>query len=93
METAISKFKKKPEEKLDARIDNKKRFHLEKASYFTKHKDKERKERYVDRHIENEDWTKSGIKADGWMSKHVLWNKPTLHASVADKGFKNTVKV
>ena len=32
----------------------------------------------------NEDWTKSGVKAAGWMSKHVLWNKPTLQASVAD---------
>ena len=59
------------------------------ASDFTKHKDKERKERYVDRH-KNEDWTKSGVKAAGWMSKHVLWNKPTLQASVADiiKKFK-----
>ena len=33
---------------------------------------------------QNEDWTKSGVKAAGWMSKHVLWNKPTLQASVAD---------
>ena len=34
--------------------------------------------------IRNEDWTKSGIKAAGWMSKQVLWNRPTLQASVAD---------
>ena len=34
--------------------------------------------------IQNEDWTKSGIKAAGWMSKHALWNKPTSHARVAD---------
>ena len=35
--------------------------------------------------------TKSGVKAAGWMSKHVLWNKPTLQASVADinKTFKS----
>ena len=33
---------------------------------------------------QNEDWTKSGVKAAGWMSKQVLWNKPTLQASVAD---------
>ena len=38
----------------------------------------------VDRHTQNEDWTKSGVKTAGWMSKHVLWNKPTLQASVAD---------
>ena len=38
----------------------------------------------------NEDWTKSGVETAGWMSKHVLWNKPTLQASVADidKKFK-----
>ena len=34
--------------------------------------------------IKHEDWTKSGVKADGWMSRHVLWNKPTLQASVDD---------
>ena len=34
--------------------------------------------------INNGDWTKSGVKAAGWMSKHVLWHKPTLQASVAD---------
>ena len=51
---------------------------------YTKHKDKERTYAYVDRHNKNEDWTKSGVKAAGWMSKRVLWNKPTLQASVAD---------
>ena len=41
--------------------------------------------------ITNEDWTRSSVKAAGWMSKHVLWNKPTLQASVADitKMFQN----
>ena len=34
--------------------------------------------------MNNEDWTKSGVTTAGWTSKHVLWNKPTLHASVAD---------
>ena len=40
---------------------------------------------------QNEDWTKSGVKTAGWMSKHVLWNRPTLQASVADinKMFKD----
>ena len=32
----------------------------------------------------NEDCIKSSVKAAGWMDKHVLWNKPTLQASVAD---------
>ena len=58
---------------------------------YTKHKDKERKDAYINRHKKNEDWTKTSVKTDGWMSKHVLWNKPTLQASVADinKRFKS----
>ena len=41
--------------------------------------------------IKNEGWTKSGVKAAGWMSKHAFWNKPTVQASVADinKKFKS----
>ena len=39
----------------------------------------------------NEDWNKSGAKTDGFYSKHVLWNKPTLKESIDDinKRFKN----
>ena len=79
MEIVISKSKK-PDKKLDARIDNTKTvsFGQKGASDYAKHKDNERNYAYVDRH-KNEDLTKSGVKAAGWMSKHVLWNKPTLH--------------
>ena len=61
------------------------------ASDFTKHNDKDRKERYIDRHKKNEDWNKSGVKTAGFYSKHVLWNKPTLKESIDDinKRFKN----
>ena len=60
------------------------------ASDFTKHKDTDRKDRYIDRHKAREDWTKSGVKTAGWMSKHVLWNKPTIQASIDDiKKFKS----
>ena len=54
-----------------------------------KHTD--RKGRYIDRHKKNEGWTKSGAKAAGFYSKHVLWNKPTLKASIDDinKRFKS----
>lgn len=31
-----------------------------------------------------ENWTKSGIDTAGFWSRWVLWNKPTLAASVAD---------
>ena len=85
MEIVIPKSKE-PDKKFDPRIDGKKTvpFGQKGASYFTKHKNKERKDAYINRHKKNEDWTKSGAKAAGWMSKHVLWNRPTLQASVAD---------
>ena len=48
------------------------------------------KNRYIDRHKKNENWNASGAKAAGFYSKHVLWNKPTLKASIDDinKRFK-----
>ena len=53
-------------------------------SDFTKHKDPERKGRYLTRHRAREDWSRSGIDTPGFYAKHVLWNKPTLKESVAD---------
>ena len=83
---------KKPDKKYDARIDGTKTvsFGQKGASDFTKHKNTDRKERYIDRHKNNEDWNKSGAKTAGFYSKHVLWNKPTLKESIDDinKRFK-----
>ena len=91
MEVVITKSKK-PDKKYDARIDGSKTvsFGEKGASDFTKHKDTERKNRYIDRHKKNENWNASGAKAAGFYSKHVLWNKPTLKASIDDinKRFK-----
>ena len=91
MEVVITKSKKL-DKKYDARIDCSKTvsFGQKGASDFTKHKDKDRKERYIDRHKAREDWNVSGAKAAGFYSKHVLWNKPTLKASIDDinKRFK-----
>ena len=91
MEVVITKSKK-PDKKYDARIDGSKTvsFGEKGASDFTKHKDKDRKNRYVDRHKAREDWNASGAKTAGFYSKHVLWNKPTLKASIDDinKRFK-----
>ena len=92
MEVVITKSKK-PDKKYDARIDGTKTvsFGQKGASDFTKHKNTDRKERYIDRHKKNEDWNKSGAKAAGFYSKHVLWNKPTLKESIDDinKRFKD----
>ena len=78
---------------MKAVIDGKKTIHFGDNGYsdYTKHKDPERKERYIERHKTNEDWGKSGVDTAGFYSKHVLWNKPTLQASVNDlnKKFKS----
>ena len=92
MEVVLTKSKNSSKKKYDARIDGTKTasFGQKGASDFTKHKNTDRKERYIDRHKKNEDWNKSGAKTAGVYSKHVLWNKPTLKASIDDisKRFK-----
>ena len=50
-------------------------------SDFTKHKNVTRKNRYIARHARmHEDWT-DPTRA-GTLSRFVLWNKPTLRASI-----------
>lgn len=58
-------------------------------SDYTKHKDKTRKLRYLKRHSGmGESWQKPDTP--GALAKWVLWNKPSLRASIADykKRFK-----
>ena len=63
-------------------------------SDYTKHKDKERMFRYSSRHKKRENWGKSGLGTAGFWSKWILWNKPTLAASITDtkKKFGITIK-
>jgi len=51
-------------------------------SDFTIHKDKQRKERYLDRHRKRENW--NSFMTAGSLSRYLLWNKPTLKASISD---------
>ena len=76
----------KKNKKYDAQVDGSKTasFGQEMASDFTKHKNPYRKQAYIACHKKNEDWTRPGAKAAGFYSKHVLWNTPTLKASVDD---------
>ena len=55
------------------------------ASDYTKHRDDERKQRYIERHRKSENWN-NPVSA-GALSRYVLWNKKTVSASVAD--YKN----
>ena len=58
-------------------------------SDFTKHKDPERKERYLDRHRKNEKW--NDYTKQSFYATRILWNKPTLRDSVkyVNNKFKN----
>jgi hypothetical protein len=51
-------------------------------SDFTKHKDPKRMQRYLSRHKKRENW--GNLKSAGALSRYILWNKPSLSASVAD---------
>ena len=52
---------------------------------FTMHKDPKRKALYISRHSGmGEDWKKTGILTPGFWSRWLLWNLPTIEASLAD---------
>ena len=75
------------DKKLVAEFDDgtKTHFGAKGMSDFTKNKDEERKDRYIKRHKANENW--SDPKSAGALARFVLWNKPTLSASIQD--YKN----
>lgn len=51
-------------------------------SDFTKHKDEERKQLYLQRHSKNENW--QDYTSAGSLSRFLLWNKTSLSASFND---------
>ena len=57
-------------------------------SDYTKHNDKERKERYLKRHKKNENWDK--YMTAGSLSRYILWGETTLKKSIDEyrKKFK-----
>ena len=62
-------------------------------SDYTLHKDKERKERYINRHKKRENWKKSGIKTAGFWSRWLLWNKPSISSSITDIKKRFNIKI
>lgn len=53
-------------------------------SDFTKHHEEARKQLYLGRHRAREDWTESGLLTPGFWARWILWNLPTVSASLAD---------
>jgi hypothetical protein len=80
----------KPEKKYRAHFsdDTHTDFGAKGMSDFTKHKDPERKKRYMSRHSKRENW--NSPKTPGSLSRWILWNKDTLKKSITDykKRFK-----
>jgi hypothetical protein len=90
LEIVLKKSKTK-DKKYDAVVDGNKTIHFGAKGYsdFTIHKNEERKGRYITRHKKNENW--NDPMTAGFYAKHILWNKPSVKASVEDtnKKFKN----
>ena len=51
-------------------------------SDFIKNRDEKRKKLYLERHRKRENW--NSYMTAGALSRWILWNKPTLSASIAD---------
>ncbi len=68
-------------------------------SDFTLHKNVERKKAYLARHSarENFDFSRGsregGIFSKGWWSRYILWNKPTIDASIKATERKFGIKI
>ena len=74
----------KPSKKYSAEFSDGKKVYFGASGYsdYTIHKDPERKERYIQRHSKNENF--NDPQTPGALSRWILWNKPTLSASIAD---------
>ncbi len=56
---------------------------------YTTHKDEARKQRYIQRHS-NENW--NDYMSAGSLARYILWNRPTLEASIKDNLKKFNLK-
>ena len=51
---------------------------------FTTSRDEKRKTSYLARHKTSEDWTLAGVDTAGFWARWILWNKPSITASISD---------
>ena len=73
-------------------VENKKLyFGSSKYSDFTLHKNNERKNNYLKRHMKNENW--NDFKTAGFWSRWLLWNKPSLDESIKDVFLRFNLKI
>ena len=78
--------------KYKAVINGKKTIHFWHSSYdnFTTHNDPKRRDNYIAR-TSKQDHSKQNIASPAWMSRFILWEKPTLKGAVesANKTYKD----
>jgi hypothetical protein len=81
------------EDKKYQATDGKKTVHFGDSKYsdFTKHRDEERKKRYIQRHS-NEDHSISNALSPAFLSRNILWNQPTVESSIRDLNKRYKVK-
>ena len=91
MDVVISKSENK-NNKYKAVIDGKKTVHFGHSQYqdFTTHNDSKRRDNYIAR-TSKQDHSKENIASPAWMSRFILWEKPTLKGAVesANKKYKD----
>ena len=72
-----------PKKKYDAIINGTKTISFGAVGYedFTTHHDEKRKQNYIKRHS-NEDWSRSKLESAAWMSRYILWEKPSVQEAI-----------
>jgi hypothetical protein len=90
----------KPEKKfmikfINPKTDREKTIYFGQTGYedYTTHKDEERKARYIARHRGMGENYKNPYSGAGFWAMHILWNKPTISASIKDTMEKFDIKI
>ena len=58
------------------------------SSDFTISKDAALRDAYIARHGAKEDWSRKGVMTPGFLSRWLLWEKPTMSAALASASTK-----
>ena len=76
--------------KYDAIVNGDKSISFGAAGYsdYTLHKDPVRKQNYIKRHS-SEDWSRNNLLSPAWLSRFILWEKPSLEEAVKNANLKH----
>ena len=53
------------------------------ADDFTINQDEAARKAYIARHGKAENWGRTGVMTPGWLSRYLLWQKPSLDEAIA----------